>query len=249
MSGKLFEKSGVAIVAMLFCCIKLNGQFTDSTTKHIFFSSTGVINQTNDNRSHVFNNNLRFGIRRKDVSLNAGAGWIYGKQNRNLTNNDFTSSLDFNLFKTFPGFYYWGLATYEQSVSLKINDRTQLGAGIAYNVVENQKFFLNLSEGVLIEKSDVNLNDTTRLVNSIVRNSFRVRYRWNIMKTITLDGTQFLQNAFGDGNNYIFKSVNSLNLRLTQWLNFTTALTYNKVNETKRENLLITFGLSMEKYF
>lgn len=236
-------------IMIMVCTASLKGQFTDSTTKYISFGSTGIINQTNDNKSHVLNNNLRFNIRRKDVSLNAGAGWIYGKQNSRLTNNDFTSSLDFNLFKTFPGFYYWGLATYEQSVSLKINDRTQLGAGIAYNVVENERFFLNFSEGVLLEKSDVNLNDTTRRVNSIVRNSFRVRYRWNIMKTITLEGTQFLQNAFGDGNNYLFKSVNSLNLRLTQWLNFTTALTYNKVNQTERENLLITFGLTMEKYF
>ncbi len=226
-----------------------NAQFTDSTTRYINFGSTGVINKTNDGDSYVLNNSLRFNIRRKDISLNAGAGWVYGQQNGNLTNNDFTSSLDFNLFKGIPGFYYWGLATYEKSRSLKINDRSQVGFGVAYNIVENEKLFLNLSEGLLLERSDVFLNDTTREVKTITRNSFRFRYRWTIKKLVTLEGTQFLQNAFGDSDDYIIKSVNSLNLKLTSWLNFTTALTYNRVNQTQRENLLLTFGISMEKYF
>lgn len=239
----------IVIVLLQGFFTMLHGQFTDSTTRYINFGSTGIINKTNDGDSYVLNNSLRFNVRRKDVSLNAGAGWVYGQQNGNLTNNDFTSSLDFNLFKTFPGFYYWGLATYEKSRSLKINDRSQAGFGVAYNVVENEKIFFNVSEGVLLERSDVFINDTIREVKTIARNSFRLRYRWNIKKLITLEGTQFLQNAFGNSDDYIIKSVNSLNLKLTSWLNFTTALTYNRVNQTQRENLLLTFGISMEKYF
>jgi uncharacterized protein DUF481 len=242
--------SGIVIAIVLLAPLSaVRAQFTDSTTKYIFYGATGVINQTNDGDSYVLNNNLRFNIRRKDVSLNAGTSWIYGEQNDNRTNNDFNSSLDFNLFKTFKHFYYWGLATYEKSFSLKINDRAQVGLGIAYNFVEKKDFFFNLSEGVLFEKSDVFLNDTTRERNTILRNSFRIKYRWIIKEFVTLDGTHFLQNSLKEGSDYIIKSNSNLTFRLYKWLSFTTSLTYNKVNNTDRENLLLTFGLTAEKYF
>src|SRR5688572_27040769 len=157
---------------------RVHAQFNDSLTRHIAYSSTGVINKTNDGDSYVLNNNVRFNVRRKDVSLNAAAGWIYGEQNDRRTNNDFTASLDFNLFKTFEHFYYWGLTTYEKSFSLKINDRIQSGLGVAYNIVEKKPLFINVSEGVLYDKRDVFINDSTREKNNIFRNSFRVRYRW-----------------------------------------------------------------------
>lgn len=238
-----------AMFGMIFHCSRLNAQFNDSTNHFISYSSTGVINKTNDGDSYVLNNNIRFNVRRKDLSVNMASAWIYGEQNDRRTNNDFNSSLDFNLFKTFKHFYYWGLSTYEKSFSLKINDRFQVGLGGAYNIVERTSLFINVSEGVLFEKSDIFLNDTTREKNEILRNSFRFRYRWVIKEMITLDGTHFIQNSLADGNDYIIKSINGLNIRLYKWLNFTTALTYNKVNKTQRENLLLTFGLTAEKYF
>lgn len=234
---------------LLFHQSRVDAQFNDSITHHINFSSTGVINKTNDGDSYVLNNNLRFTIRQKDVSLNAASSWIYGEQNDRRTNNDFTNALDVNLYRTFKNFYYWGLATYDKSFSLKINDRFQVGVGVAYNIIEKENLFINVSEGILYEKSDVFINDTTREKNSILRNSFRFRYRWMIKEFITLEGTQLLQNSFSDGNDYILKSVNSLNFRLYKWLNFTTAVTYNKVGKTDRQNFLVTFGLTAEKYF
>ncbi|HTE28521.1 DUF481 domain-containing protein [Flavitalea sp.] len=249
------QKRNRAILPILLTIIlfalesKVQAQFSDSITRYISYTATGVINKTDDGDSYVLNNNLRFNVRRKDVSLNAAAGWIYGEQNDQRTNNDFTSSLDFNLFKTFKHFYYWGLTTYEKSFSLKINDRFQTGLGIAYNIVEKKPLFINVSEGVLFEKSDVFINDTTREKNNILRNSFRFRYRWVIKEIITLDGTHLIQNSLSDGNDYILKSVNGLSFRLYKWLNFTTALTYNRVGKTDRQNLLVTFGLTAEKYF
>ncbi|RYD69238.1 MAG: DUF481 domain-containing protein [Sphingobacteriales bacterium] len=243
-------KAYILIPISLFVSVSgLNAQFNDSITRYISYTSTGVINKTNDGDSYVLNNNLRFNVRRKDVSVNTTAGWIYGEQNDRRTNNDFNAALDFNLYKTFEHFYYWGLATYEKSFSLKINDRSQVGLGVAYNIVEKKQLYINVSEGVLYEKSDVFINDSTREKNNILRNSFRFRYRWVIKEFLTLDGTHLIQNSLSDGNDYILKSVNGLNFRLYKWLNFTTALTYNKVNKTDRQNLLITFGLTAEKYF
>jgi hypothetical protein len=234
---------------LLNCKSRIQAQFNDSVTRYISFTSTGVINKTNDGDSYVLNNGLRFNVRRKDVSLNAAAGWIYGEQNDRRTNNDFTTSLDFNLFKTFKHFYYWGLTTYEKSFSLKINDRVQAGLGVAYNIVEKTPLFINVSEGILYEKSDVFINDSTKEKNTILRNSLRLRYRWVIKEIITLDGTHLLQNSLSDGDDYIIKSANSLSFRLYKWLNFTTALTYNRVGKTDRQNLLITFGVTADKYF
>ena len=224
-------------------------QFNDSITKYISYASTGVINKTNDGSSYVLNNNFRFNIKKKDVSLNTAAGWIYGEQNGNLTNNDFSSVVDFNLHRTFPHFYYWGLATYDKSRSLKINDRVQAGIGIAYNLIEKKGVALNLSDGILFEKSDIFLNDTTRDVYNTFRNSFRLRYRFIIKEIIIFDGTHFIQNSLSDGKDYILKSNNSLSIKLKKWMSFTAALMYNKLNRTKRENLLITYGLTVEKYF
>ncbi|RYE52789.1 MAG: DUF481 domain-containing protein [Sphingobacteriales bacterium] len=248
-TGRRFSLVVALTVPIIFWSLHGRAQYTDSTTKFIGFASTGVINNTQDSKSYVLNNNLRFGIRRKDVSLNANGAWIYGKQNNNLTNNDFTSSVDFNIITRNPRFYYWGLATYEKSRSLKINDRAQVGLGVAYSVLEEKEVFLNFSEGVLFEKSDLITSDTTRELNTILRNSFRIRYRWTISKIVTLDGTHFIQNSFADASDYILKSTNSLSVRLYRGLSFTSALTFNKVNRTKRENLLITFGLNLEKYF
>jgi hypothetical protein len=242
-------KSISFIVMFLCAAYAACSQYTDSTTHYIGYSATGVINKTNDGSSYVLNNNLRFGVRKKKVSLNTAAGWIYGENNGNRTNNDFTAALDFNLFTKKQHFYYWGLATYEKSQSLKINDRAQVGLGAAYNVVENPTIFLNLSDGILFENSDLFLPDGKRDLYTTFRNSFRLRYRWTHKNILVIDGTHFLQNSVTDISDYVIKSISTVSLKLTKWLNFTSSVTYNKVNRTERENLLITFGLTLEKYF
>ncbi|RYG24559.1 MAG: hypothetical protein EOO01_43315, partial [Chitinophagaceae bacterium] len=131
-------RSLLATLPLVIVFSASHAQFNDSTNHLVGFSSTGVINKTNDGDSYVLNNNVRFGVRRKDVSVNAASGWIYGEQNDRRTNNDFNASLDFNLYKTFKHFYYWGLSTYEKSFSLKINDRFQAGLGVAYNIVDKK---------------------------------------------------------------------------------------------------------------
>lgn len=225
-----------------------HAQYTDSTHHYVMVGATGVLNKTNDGRSYVLNNSVRFGVRKQKVSLNTFAGWIYGENNTSRTNNDFTASLDFNIFTPNKHFYYWGLATYDKSLSLKINDRVQVGGGAAYNVVENSKLFLNLSDGIIFENNDLILPDGKRDLYTTFRNSFRLRYRLT-HKIFTLDGTHFLQNSVTDISDYVIKSVSSFSLNINQFIRFNTTLTYNKLNRTKRENLLLTLGLTLEKYF
>ncbi len=227
----------------------VNAQFNDSTFYHVRYSTTGIINKTNDVSSYVLTNAFKFNVSRDEVQLNANASWIYGLQQSRLTNNDFSSALDFNLYKTLPHFYYWGLATYDKSFSLKIVERYQAGVGAAYNVFDRPDFALNLSNGLLYENSNLKINDTTNNRYRVFRNSFRLRYRLVVKELIVLNGTNLLQNALNAENDYIVSSVNSLSFKVRQWLSLTASATYNRIQRTNRENLLFTFGLTAEKYF
>jgi hypothetical protein len=240
----------VALV-MTLVAHQATSQFNDTTNYFIHFGSAGIINKTNETDSYVLNNSFRFSIYKKSISLNTSNSWIYGENQDAITNNDFSSALDFNLYKTLDHFYYWGLGTYERSVSLKINHRYQAGVGVGYNVIDREKALLVISDGILYESSD--LYDTPEpeisTAYATLRNSFRIKFRWIIRDVITLEGSDYLQHSLSDRHDYIVRSQTNLHVKLVKWLSFTTSLTYNKLSTTKRENLLINFGLTVEKYF
>jgi hypothetical protein len=226
------------------------GQFNDTVNYYINFASTGNINKTNDGTSYLLNNNFRYSISKKSISLNTTNSWMYGKQLGNLTNNDFFSGLDFNLYKTLYNFYYWGLGSYEKSVSLKIDHRLQTGAGVGYNVVNRKNALVILSDGILYEKGDLYDDpETGSNEYEIFRNSFRLKFRFIIREIVVIEGSDFLQHALSDRKDYIIKSNTSLSVKLKKWLSLTSAVTYNKLSATGRENLLITYGITVERYF
>lgn len=225
-------------------------QFNDSIHYYANYTSTGTINKTNEGSSYVLNNNAKFNVSKKNMSFNMTTGWVYGQQQNNLTNNDVMSALDANLYKTFKHFYYWGLGLYEKSYSLKINHRLQTGVGIGYNLVDRKTAVFIVSDGILYEKSSFRENDELgRDQYETFRNSFRIKFHFIIKDRVTIDGSDFLQHSLSDKKDYIIKSNTSLSIKLQKWLSFTAALTYNKLNLTRRENLLFTYGLTFEKYF
>ncbi len=238
----------VLLIVML-CSLSTFAQFSDSTHYYVKYASTGSINRTNDGNSYLLNNGLAFKVSKKKMVLNADAGYVYGQQDKQLTNNDVTASLNFNLYRDDRRFFYWGLTSYDKSYSLKINNRFQGGGGIAYDIISKPNATLNLSDGILFETSDLYLHDTIPDIYHTFRNSFRVYYKWTIKGILVLEGAQFLQQSLSHGNDIIIKSNNSLSIKLRSWLAITAALSYNKLNRTDRENLLINYGLTIEKYF
>ncbi len=224
-------------------------QFSDSTHYHTAFLSSGSINKTNDGTAYLLNNALKFNVKKKDVSLNFTNNWIYGKQNGDVSNNDFSTALDFNLYKTFPHFFYWGLANYNTSYSLKINNQLLAGAGIAYNFFDSPNTYLNISNGILYDKSDLTLANDIRDEYQTYRNSLRLQFRFNIRDRVIIDGSNFLQNSLQSQSDYIIRSTTNLSFKLQKWLSLTTSLNYNRVNRTNSENLLFTYGLTVEKWF
>jgi hypothetical protein len=244
----LIMKYVFGLLLTIICYTAAQGQFSDSVHYYGKFASTGSINKTQDGRSYLLNNNFKLGVSKKKIALNATGGWVYGEQDSVKTNNDF-ASMDFNLFRKVRQIYYWGLANYDKSYSLKINDRFQGGGGIAYNVLDRKGAYLSLSDGILFENSDLFLEDTIRDVYHTFRNSFRLAYKFVIHEIIIVDGTHFLQHSLSHGNDYNIRSTSNLSILLRKWLSITATMTYNKLNRTRRENLLFGYGLTIEKYF
>jgi hypothetical protein len=223
-------------------------QVKDSVTYYINFAGTGNINETNSGTSYIFNNALKFNINKKILNINTTNSWIYGENNSSKTNNDFLSVLDVDLFKNTHRWYYWALAGYEKSFSLKINDRVQTGLGVGFNALSREKATIVLTDGILYEASYLSELDVYgRNRYETLRNSFRLKYKFKIRDFISIDGVNFLQNSFSDKDDYIIRSTTNLSIRLYKWLSFTAALTYNKLNLTDRENLLFNYGLMIEK--
>jgi len=242
-------KRYVAVILLLFCISAAHAQFNDSTHYYLGFRATGSYNRTVANEAYLFNNSLRFSLRKKDINLNSNTKWLYGQQNRRLTNNDVSSLLDFNLYKTFPHFYYWGLLNYSSIYSLRINSQMQGGLGIAYNFFEHSNFVLNLSDGIIYDYSNIVLSDSTSDVYGSFRNSARIQIKWNIKDRVIFNGNTFLQSSLNYGNDYIVKADASLNIKVRKWLGLTATYSYNKMSRTGAETTLLTYGITLEHYF
>ncbi|PBQ34916.1 hypothetical protein CNR22_14650 [Sphingobacteriaceae bacterium] len=224
-------------------------QFSDSIHYHVNYTSTGNYNRTNTNRSYLLNNTINLNYRKKPLQVNFSNKWLYGKQQNSLVNNDFSSLLDVNLYKTFPHFYYWGLCNYNKSYSLRINNQLQAGLGVAYNLVDKVNFKINISEGVLYDYSDVILSDTTNDIYETPRNSARLQIKYYYGSLFTFAGSGYIQNSLEYGNDIIYKGDLDMAIRLRKWLSLTAKLTYNKIERTKRENLFMTYGFTVDKFF
>lgn len=237
------------LLLTLFCYVTSYAQFSDSVHYYIKYASTGSVNNTNEGNSFLLNNNLGFKISRKKVLLNAAASYVYGKQDRSMTNNDVSAFVDVSVLKSEKKIYYWGLVTFDKSFSLKINNRFQGGGGAAYYIIDRPNARLNLSDGILFEASNLYLHDTIPDIYQTVRNSLRVNYKWVIDNIIVLEGSNYVQNSLTHGDDYIIKCDNSLSVKLRSWLSLTAAMTYNKLNRTSRENVLVNYGITVEKFF
>ncbi len=238
-----------SFLSVLLSGFAAKAQFSDTTNYHVIYNSTGSINRARDGNSYLLNNGLRFELKKKAIALNATNNWVYGRSNNALTNNDYSSSVDFNLYKAIPHSYYWGLANYNTSYSLKINSQLLAGAGIAYSILDKPNTYLNISDGILYDLSDINTSDTIREQYHTYRNSLRLQFHFLINNLVTIDSGSFLQNSLTRSNDYIIRSTFGLGFKLNNWLNLNGSLSYNKISRTQSENLLLTYGLKLEKYF
>lgn len=240
------------LIVVCLCMIQLAGfsQFSDTVNYYINFSGTGNLNRTTTGTTYLLNNTLRFQADKKKLSINSYASHIYGRNPTIKTNDDLLATLNLDILKGVQKFYYWGLTVFEKSFSLKVDSRFQAGAGVGYTFINNDKANLEISDGFLFETVDLGVPDKkARTSYQTVRNSLRLKYRFVIKEIFRIDGINFYQPALTDGQDYILKLNTNFSMKLYKWLNFTTSFTYNRQNITSTENLLVTYGLMMEKYF
>lgn len=245
---------GVCMLLSLYSIAQddtIKAKVKDTTVYYVRATSTGSFNRTNDGNSFLTNNNIRFNVIKKTMSLNTSNSWIYGVQSIGLTNNDYSSSVDFNMFKPGRKLYYWALATYDKSFSLKINNRLQTGIGLGYVFVNTNDASISLSDGIIYEYNNLlPVPGSEKDSNYVaIRNSLRLKYRFEYKKIIVLDGIHFWQPSFADIQDYIIKSNSTLSVKVKSWLSITMAVVYNKLNVTNKENLLINYGFMFEKTF
>jgi hypothetical protein len=219
------------------------------STYHVVLNSTGSINKTVGDITYLFNNDLKFGMKKKSITVSFENSWIYGIDHHATTNNDYSSVLQFDLYKTLPHFYYWGLANYNTSYSLKINSQALAGAGVAYSVLDRKNAYLNFSDGLVYDQSNLVLPDSAHLIYHTVRNSFRLAFKFTIKNILEINSSSFLQNSFTDGQDYIIRSATSLSIKLTKWLDLTSSLNFNEQKRTASSNLIFTYGLKFDRYF
>ncbi len=224
--------------------------FNDTINYYVRYNSTGVINRTNDQRSYVLNNDIRFSLYRKSISLNSNTTWVYGRQQSQLTNKDFASILDFDVYKSKRSIYYWGLLNYEKSYSLRIRHRFQGGLGIGYYIIDRDNFVFQVSDGVLYETSKLESAEGANAAEiETLRNSLRLKFRYVFREVIKIDHIDFVQHSLEDRKDYILRSNTVLAARIYKWINLSLTVDYNKTSVTGRENLLINYGVLLEKYF
>lgn len=219
------------------------------STYHINLTAAGSINRTISDITYLFNNDLKLGLKKKSISLSFDNDWIYGTDHHTLTNNDYTSVLQFNLYKSIPHFFYWGLANYNTSYSLKVNSQILAGAGVAYSVWDRKRAYFNISDGLVYDQSDLVLPDSSHLSYHTVRNSLRLSFRFEIKDLLVIDGANFLQNSFNIASDYIIRSTTNLSVKLNKWLLLTSSVVYNEQKRTESSNFIFTYGVKIDKYF
>lgn len=228
---------------------RLPAQFNDTTHHMVNASFSGNFNRISDGSTYLLNNSIKYGFKDDDLVLNAGAKWLYGANPQKLTNNDFNASLDGNLYKTLPHFYYWGLVNFTSAHSLLIRQQTQAGAGVAYRVIDKKNMMFSVSNGFLYEYSDVINEAGNNYVYETFRNSLRLQYRVSYGDRVKYQFVSYYQPSLQYRNDYIISVVSSLDIKLWKWLAANAAFTYNKITRTNRENLLITYGIVAERFF
>lgn len=226
------------------------GQFSDSIDYYLAANVSGNINKTTGTVNYLFNNGTKFSIQKDKIAFNTSNNWLYGENAGKLVNNDFVSSTDFNIYhKKKARFNYWGLANYTSSYSLKVKNQFQGGAGIAYKLVDREAAMLRISDGLIYESSRVVVNDSTDKTYNTVRNSLRVQFRYKYKKIFSFESAAFWQPSLTYSNDYIVNLQAGINIKLLKWLSFNSKFTYMQISRTQRENMLITYGITIEQYF
>lgn len=222
----------------------------DSLRHEIHANFSGTINQTSEGSVYQLTHTLNYGYKQERMTFNARAGMIFGQSLGNLTNRDFNVGSDINVFwDDAKKWYAWGLGNGINSYSLKINHQFQVGGGLAWNAIDEKHISLNISDGLVYEQSEI-ISGEGELINySTLRNSMRINFRYTWKEAITFRTTNYWQPSLTVANDNIITSNTELQIKLWKWVHINSKLQYNMISRTEKENIIFSYGLSLQHRF
>jgi hypothetical protein len=209
----------------------------------------GNFTRSNDLRGYLFNNVAKASRDGRNLFWQATGGWIYSAQSGVRVNDDFTGVLESDVLKKKQRLYYWGFVAFDRSYSLKIDRRLQVAAGLGYTVAGGERGSLVITDGLLYERGEMTDSELGYLNYDVWRNSLRIKYRWTPSAMLAVEGSAFLQPALFSWDDMIIKSTTTVFMKINKWLSLTASCTYNRLTLTGRENLIITYGVTMDHLF
>jgi hypothetical protein len=239
---------GTLTLAITILCFSSFAQFNDSTRYYLGYSLTGSYNKNHLNTSFVLSNSLQFKHKAEDLLYNLNLRHVLGKQQYRTVNNDFTGLFDVNRFLFFPGFYTWGLASYSSLFSVNVDHQVQIGAGIAYNLVNKKRFKLNLSDGIIYDFSQIRVSDSIPLTYGTYRNSVRLQVKLFVKEFFTLQSAVYVQHSLKTSHDMIIRGEGELILHLSDVIKGNMKVQYNQFSLTEQKSLFITWGILLNKY-
>lgn len=207
----------------------------------------------------IINNNLDLSHSGKHIGLKTSNTYTYGTIFKQKTENDIFSR-NFIYLNPRKRFYPYAMLWLQNSLRQKIDFRYQAGMGVTYGLIRQPKHQLKLSttitreqtryDGTVFFETPQNLSEN-KIDNW--RSTFRVLGEHRLLNgKLKAHYESWYQPAFDDGNNWRYFINAVLELPISKFVSFRSALIYSHENivlsTIKRDDKLVTFGLSISNY-
>ena len=226
----------ISLKAFSHDSISVNNKNIKDTLKfksQIYIS--GYWNKTNTSNTSLYTFKTYNTLSSKKHIIFLETGYVYGIQMKSqLTNNDYNIIANFN-FRRDKKIYYWFSTQYDKSYSLDINFRIQNGGGLGLYLFKSEKFYINISDGLIYEYSTYNN----------YRNSARLKIFLK-SNNINLESSTYYQPSLINNTDFIIKSSNTLSISLKKWLGIQCNYTNNIVSLSEKRNELYTVGINFK---
>ena len=202
----------------------LSGYWNNANNTNTVLYNVGTVN-TLSNKSHKL--------------LYLSMNYVYGIQKEKTSNNDFSCLLNNTLNKNRTIFEF-AVIQFDKSYSLNILYRIQSGAGLGINIIKSKKIDIEFSSGLIYDYNMYNVigsHNTTR-----ISNRFKLNYK---SKIFNFESTTYYQPSIENNVDYVFKTINTMSIKINKWLDIHTNLTSNIVSLTNKNNIIQTVGFTV----
>ncbi len=179
------------------------------------------------------------------MDLSVAPVYLYGKQNGNLAEDDYSGTMYLNMFHE-KRFFQWSLAIFEHSRLRGIDERHNYGGGIGCQIIkktENQS--LSITTGILYEKVNFSIISDRETWRSTTRLKGRHKV---IHKHVKFAHETFVQPSILNSFDLRWRTILSLEAPISHHLSARVAYqhTYESIIlPTKvKDDYNITFGLA-----